>query len=183
MKVQIRQGVFETNSSSTHAICIAKKHYFDKSKLPKKLVVPNYGFGWEPMKYRDPGAKASYLFQTIDYVYWNSQDEQERCKKKIYDVLRQYGIECEFELGEESYIDHGGIEDMPRWINDMVSDPDALMTYLFGDAMIVTGNDNGDEFNEEMHPFLGYRPYGYRIYDREKYNLEYRNYDIYEKGN
>ena len=34
MKRQIRQGVFETNSSSTHAICISKDHDTSKLKLP-----------------------------------------------------------------------------------------------------------------------------------------------------
>lgn len=183
MKVQIRQGVFETNSSSTHAICIAKKHEFDPAVLHKTLWVPSYTFGWEPKKCYNPGIKAAYLFQTIKDVYWNKPDEQERCVNKIYDVLRQYGIECEFEPGYECYIDHGGTDDMPRWVNDMVSDSDALMTYLFGDSVIVTGNDNGYEFDEEMHPFLGYHEFGFRLYDYEKYNPKYSNYDIYEKDN
>ena len=183
MKVQIRQGVFETNSSSTHAICIAKKHEFDKSKLPKKLVVPDCSFGWEPVVYHDAGAKASYLFQTIQYLFWDDADKQRQYNTKICDMLRQYGVECEFELGNDGYIDHGGEGDMRRWIDDMVSDLDALMTYLFGDAVIVTGNDNGYEFDDEMHPFLGFHELGFRLYDSEKYNPKYSKYDIYEKEN
>jgi hypothetical protein len=31
-KVQIRQGVFETNSSSTHSLCICTKEEFEKFK-------------------------------------------------------------------------------------------------------------------------------------------------------
>ena len=183
MKVQIRQGIFETNSSSTHAICVAKKHKFDKYKLPKKLFVPNCSFGWEPEIHYDTGTKASYLFQTIRYVFWGDEHKQTQYNKKICDTLRQYGIECEFESGDYGYIDHGGEGDMRRWLDDMVSDPDALMTYLFGDSVIVTGNDNDYEFDKEMRPFLGLCEDGYPLYDYDKYNKKYSKYDIYEKEN
>jgi uncharacterized beta-barrel protein YwiB (DUF1934 family) len=32
MKIQVRQGVFETNSSSTHSLCIVDKSDYDKWK-------------------------------------------------------------------------------------------------------------------------------------------------------
>jgi hypothetical protein len=41
---QIRKGVFETNSSSTHSICIAKD---DGLTIPKSLHFDFGEFGWE----------------------------------------------------------------------------------------------------------------------------------------
>lgn len=38
MKIQIRKSVFETNSSSTHALCLAKN--YDKENIPKII---NFG--------------------------------------------------------------------------------------------------------------------------------------------
>lgn len=44
MKRQIRKSVFETNSSSTHAICITKKK--DNYKLPDHIDFEFGKFGW-----------------------------------------------------------------------------------------------------------------------------------------
>ena len=52
MKRQIRQGVFETNSSSTHAICISKDHDTSKLKLPDSVSFDHGEFGWECRKLR-----------------------------------------------------------------------------------------------------------------------------------
>ena len=49
MKRQIRRGVFETNSSSTHAICIAKGDY----NLSKHIDFTIGEFGWENNEYDD----------------------------------------------------------------------------------------------------------------------------------
>lgn len=45
MKRQIRKSVFETNSSSTHAICITKKK--DNYKLPDHIDFEFGEFGWD----------------------------------------------------------------------------------------------------------------------------------------
>ena len=44
MKRQIRRGCFETNSSSTHAICIATE---DVLNIPKNIHFGFDDFGWE----------------------------------------------------------------------------------------------------------------------------------------
>lgn len=44
MKKQIRRGCFETNSSSTHAICIATD---DVLNIPKDIHFGFDDFGWE----------------------------------------------------------------------------------------------------------------------------------------
>lgn len=73
---------------------------------------------------------------------------------------------------------------MPEWLESMMNDEDALLTYLFGDAFIVTGNDNSDDCSDTMYkvveknhaPFVTWTEYG-------GYKEKYKNYDIYYKGN
>ena len=45
--VQIRRGIFETNSSSVHTIAIDERD-LDKNKVPKKVTfkLDNYGWGF-----------------------------------------------------------------------------------------------------------------------------------------
>ena len=90
MKLNIRQGVFETNSSSTHNISINILNKFPP--LPKILrFVPGY-FGTESGMYNSASEKASYLYTNI--VDCNS------CKElfpKIKKILESYGIKAVFE--------------------------------------------------------------------------------------
>ncbi len=63
-KRQIRQGAFETNSSSTHSICIATETQYN---IPTSIEF-NFGdFGWEVNKLTSRKAKASYLYTCITY--------------------------------------------------------------------------------------------------------------------
>lgn len=47
MKRQVRRGTFETNSSSTHAICITKSEYRHNSFSHIDFEIGE--FGWEMM--------------------------------------------------------------------------------------------------------------------------------------
>ena len=72
--IQIRQGVFETNSSSTHAISICKYH--SNVELPEVVKFEsNQDFGWEFEKYTDIYSKANYLWLAICYMYNTPEDE------------------------------------------------------------------------------------------------------------
>ncbi len=56
---QIRKGVFETNSSSTHSITISGE---DKIIYPKFIPVIEFGeYGWEEESYSDFTDKLSYV--------------------------------------------------------------------------------------------------------------------------
>ena len=59
MNRKIRQGVFETNSSSTHSICIVKTADI---RIPASLHLTMGEFGWECENYNDSETKASYLY-------------------------------------------------------------------------------------------------------------------------
>lgn len=187
MKRQIRQGVFETNSSSTHAICISKNHDTSNLKLPDTVAFTHGEFGWECETLRNVWEKASYLYEAILGTYGENGAEEKI--DHVKEVLSKYGVAYAFEpcsdkYWDDGYIDHVGQDDMPEWLENMMSDDDALLTYLFGDAFVVTGNDNGEGFEKKMYEYLGEEETSYGTYPRYGgYKKEYDNYNIYYKGN
>lgn len=187
MKRQVRQGVFETNSSSTHAICISKDHDTSKLTLPDSVSFEHGEFGWECEKLRSVWEKASYLYEAILGTYYENGSEEKL--NHLTEILNKHGIECNFEPSsskywDDGYIDHVRADEMPEWLENMTNDDDALLTYLFGDAFVITGNDNDDDFQDTMYEVVGenHTPYGTWT-EYGGYKKEYDNYDIYYKGN
>lgn len=156
MKKQIRQGVFETNSSSTHSICIAKNA---ELTIPESLHFDFGEFGWECDTLKSIGEKANYLYTGL---IANSRKED---VEKIFEILRSKGIEVtaevpiyetrsyndsegkkvEYEYGQNvGYVDHS--DDLKEFLDAICADEGKLMRYLFSDlSFVLTGNDNDDE--------------------------------------
>ena len=138
---QIRQDVFETNSSSTHSICISKEPV---NVIPKKKVYFHFDeFGWESMRVDDT---ASYLYTAMKNLEMDDNISQ------MEEILNRHGAECEFENPEKGrgywecgYVDHAS--ELVEFISDLLSDEDKLIRYLFGDSCIYTGNDNDMDSN------------------------------------
>ena len=191
MKRQIRRGTFETNSSSTHAICITKEGY-EKSNY----IEFEFGeFGWEVETYCDTYSKSSYL---ITAIFSGKKEKADERLKKLKEILDDNGIrysiptpeiksweydgKTEYYYDFDGYVDHSS--ETEEFVNAVLEDSDKLMRYLFGDSMIITGNDNGDSFDEIMYVQIGEEKtkYGtYPIYGELK--PEFKDYEIYEKGN
>lgn len=206
MKITIRNSVWETNSSSVHAIAIPKKSIrIDEPGKFSSFVYFNHGeFGWGHELYDDINNKASYLYQALfeckaPYMspvqrqqyekramtndeFKKYKDSAKEFKKKlkefsdilnwIYETLAKYGIEAVFDTDDydeegwrKGYIDHG-FEAEPL-VEYVLFNEKHLMTYLFGDAMICTSNDNCDM--DDYKEFIKSHP--------EK------DYDIIVKGN
>lgn len=153
---KIRHSVFETNSSSTHSICIAKD---------AKLIIPSsihffFGeFGWECDTLRSMESKASYLYTGL--IALDRDDDVAR----IISVLKDNGIEVTTEAPEyedRSYKDASGqivkyrygknighvdhSYDMDEFLDAVCGDDERLMNFLFSPlSFIITGNDNDDE--------------------------------------
>ena len=157
MKIQIRQGVFETNSSSTHAICISND---GNIKIPEEI---NFSladeFGWEWENYNDVNSKASYLYLALTYVVGGSigQEVEEIVNnvKKIISWLKEDNIKANFDpiqvifcpyrvyLDTPGYIDHG--DEASSFVYWVLESKQNLYNYLFNtNSCIVTGNDNED---------------------------------------
>lgn len=149
MRRQIRRSVFETNSSSTHSICITKDDVYNK---PNSVNFTFGEFGWERDEHCDINTKASYLFTGI-YGYFE-QEEAEFLKNNIKEYLESEGVACNF-IGEikyekeyfsadiDGYIDHG--DDLRDFVKDVCNNKNKLFRFLFSDeSFIITGNDNDD---------------------------------------
>lgn len=163
MKRQIRRGTFETNSSSTHAICISQMS-IDENDLPAHIRFDHGEFGWEFEIYEDVPHKASYLYQAIWDVYYGDVNARDDKLKLLSSTLSRYGIECEFEevdeynadVWAEGYIDHG--DEAEEFVEAIFESEGRLLRYLFGKSKVITGSDNGDAFGDYMdsHDFSDY---------------------------
>lgn len=190
MKRQIRRSTFETNSSSTHAICITKTDV-NKSNFPNYVDFEHGEFGWEVDEYWDLHSKASYLYQAICDCCYDRDDMKKEMLDKIEETLGKYGITCSFEPDKDKvwgdgYIDHGG--ETIDFVNAVLEDEDKLLRYLFGDSLVVTGNDNDDGYRDRMYVNEGEKTekWGSHTYTYIEYGglkPEFDNYEIYEKWN
>lgn len=142
---QIRRGVFETNSSSTHSICITKNTFLDRSA---GYVEFEFGeFGWETRKLRSVDQKASYLYTAaVSFDQYGKTNYIEKIKR----ILDKNDIGYEFFKRDESYtfgngyVDHSG--DLNIFLEDVCNDEGKLLRYLFSsESFILTGNDNNDD--------------------------------------
>lgn len=159
--LQIRQGVFETNSSSTHAVSVVR---YDASccEIPESIHFGTSGeFGWDNERYFDIASKANYLWIAVCDEFNRLEDEDEllRIKAAFVKILNDYGVKHvtfdeedykEHQLwdGEpyleiDGYIDHSN--ELYGWAQQMIDDPELLIGYLFHPHSYVhTGNDNED---------------------------------------
>ena len=180
---QIRNGVFETNSSSTHSICISKKPVECWSFVRFRIGE----YGWENACVSDT---ASYLYTAILYAY--SYSEAEEKIDKLKNILDKHSVSYVFEepVYETSrwgtylkygYIDHG--YECTEFVEAVLNDEDMLLRYLFGDSCIYTGNDNQDN-NPERHNIACEEYYDD---DKDEYVTnpyhDTANYDYFYKGN
>lgn len=185
MKRQVRRGTFETNSSSTHAICITKSDV-NKSSLPNYVEFEHGEFGWEVAEYHGLHSKASYLYQAICSCCYGDDDRKENMLNRISKVLYEHGITCTFESDTsewgDGYIDHGN--ETIDFVEAVLNDEDKLLRYLFGDSFVVTGNDNGDGFRDRMYVNEGEEATRWGTYTNYGgLKPEFDNYEIYEKWN
>ena len=154
--IAIREGVFETNSSSTHAICVAKTNNIN---IPEEIKVNlhDYEFGWEEDKRDSVDEKIAYiLIGILDCMEFNNAVEK---VKKLIMSLRECGVKSIEISGIEihaygsssepyfytwdGYVDHGN--ELCYFIEALLENSKLLEQYLFNsDSFILTGNDNDD---------------------------------------
>lgn len=153
---KIRQGVFETNSSSTHSVSISKKNssdFMDTSLVPDEdgnIVLTGGEFGWEVCSYNDAGTKANYLaVALIEYsnikkspgsemyeMFLDVIKEQTGCKEVIM------GFSTDWDADDYSYIDHGHEHGI---LEQVCADAETLRNFLFNTkSWLMTTNDNCD---------------------------------------
>ena len=167
----VRNGVFETNSSSAHSLaykntvlrdydykpskdlCLSIKE-LRLTKKPKEyemysympLYFDEYGWGYDVL--RSPAEKLSYLMSSVyQYKTWGIV-KGDQFFKQVIQWLSELDIVVELpeEYGESSevdaYVDHQSWNVVTK---DMFQTKEDLLTYLFNnDIVIYIENDNSD---------------------------------------
>lgn len=193
MLISIRQGLFESNSSSTHSICISKEN-IDKKYLAGQHIHFGIGeWGWE----------VGTVYDTADYLYTAILDSPstkiaDQRLEKLKATLDKYYITYSFEpvAKNEEYdyyhpveaniyygIDHG--EECRKFVEAVLNDENMLLRWLFGDSFVETGNDNSCEGDAPC--FCAYESYwdcdsGKDDEKQQPFHNE-EKYDYFFKGN
>jgi len=143
----IRNKVFETNSSSTHSISIynAIQGLYDTIVPDSNGVITLTGgeFGWEWEKYNDAITKANYaaVFTLGD----------RRMTDMLIQVIKDHTGAKEVEIAcsddykspNYSYIDHQSARSEGGDAGEAFSTPQTLKNWIFHpDSWLFTGNDN-----------------------------------------
>ena len=192
--IQIRNSVFETNSSSTHSIAIPRScdnvNYIS-------FHIGEFGWGWAEV---DP---ADYFYTAI-YETSGSEDEVKEKIEKLKNILDERGIKYHFGKVEYhiwhgdrtnkdymsldyGYIDHGN--ELTDFVDELLDDGDKLVRFL-SMGFVFTGNDNSDTeercFIERDQEFLD----GYDWETRQSFKIknpyymsDHEDYEWYYKGN
>lgn len=191
---QIRYGVFESNSSSTHSIAIPKS-YDNVNYI--SFRIDEFGWEWREV---DP---ADYFYTAI-YETSDSASEVEEKIEKLKNILDSHGIgyhfgEVEYHIYHSDYdnkdylrldygyIDHGN--ELTDFVDELLNDGDKLVRFL-SRGFVFTGNDNSDAeeqcFIERDQEFLD----GYNWDTRQEFKIKnpyymsnHEDYDWYWKGN
>ena len=149
MKKQIRQNVFETNSSSTHSISISNVKSDDLMEIvtlddENNIELSGGEFGWEIEKYNDFNTKANYLAILIIM----SDSEFGKYKEMFEDVIKTqtgceniiYSMSDDYNSPNSSYIDHGSEQGI---IEEACENSETLRQFLFNsNSWLLTTNDN-----------------------------------------
>lgn len=168
MNKQIRQGVFETNSSSTHTISIEKSNEFSRYVPTNTVIFFSSGqFGWENEVYHSSKNKAAYLWTGIVTSGIFDAEAIEKIKNSITRLFERYDCmvcfqpykvgkyeTCDREYtefaDEYGYIDHS--DELSEFLRAMFPDNEGtidealFLNYLFNPySYIETSNDNSDE--------------------------------------
>lgn len=156
MKFTKRIGVFETNSSSIHAIAIGED--WNKEDIPDEITFNTHDFGWEHEEYKDLQSRADYLYTAIYDMYFRSDhDHYDNWLDYIKDILQSEGVhEVEFnEPDPNDYFSIGEIDhvgELSEWLEGIEDSSDRLLRYLFSkDSEVHTGNDNTEPNEEDVN--------------------------------
>jgi hypothetical protein len=148
MRKQIRQSVFETNSSSTHSISIANvdpANLMESMDLDSSNNVVIYGqeFGWEVQDYNDAETKAAYLAQYCQQWYPNDKIGNKTLWDILVEIIQDQTACNEVILDDKDagYIDHQSVESAD--FHYLFREPDKLRQFIFdGSSWLHTDNDN-----------------------------------------
>lgn len=154
---KVRKGVFETNSSSTHNICISNKNNLTQTMLVENGVVEvsQSEFGWEEEVHSDPSTKASYLHTWLESYYKGYHpDSAELYKANLEEVIKKHTLADTVLFAPSSdpyggYVDHADDFDG----GNILENKNRIRQFLFDpESVIKTSNDNSGEMDIDPDP-------------------------------
>lgn len=187
--IQVRHNIFETNSSSSHALALSKEA--DYKNHPDVVYFNQGEFSWEDEEVSSADYLYTYILTQVEGWYRDDVIAVEEILdsyyiKRIDDLLSKFGIKCIFDgytIENDSYGGSGGVEitgyidhqsqDMLSAIfYDLMDDEKLLYRYLFA-SHVYTGNDN--ESSEAPDHILK-RDYGDAQIEKWNYTTERYDY-------
>lgn len=167
MKTQIRNAVFETNSSSSHSVTVDQAELADyglsKEVLREGVIrgtLQSNAYGWAWRRFYDPGSKIAYLMLQLAGGYMPdgadelqaTDDHVELFKNAssrveyLIDVVEE-ATGCRFELNrDDASLDYGfSIDHDSAGVGlDLIGEKEDLLKFIFGkNSYLETSNDNG----------------------------------------
>lgn len=167
MKTQIRDAVFETNSSSSHSVTVAEEEMRDfnldketiRDGVLKAQVFPD-GYGWQWIRFYKPENVLAYLLYQA--MPWDMRDKDPaqgvdlaakvkeaspRARHIIETVEKATGLRVEFVFpkveGAHFYVDHDSAGNGMEFANE--GREEELLRLIFGrSSYIEMGNDNSE---------------------------------------
>ena len=164
----IRESVFETNSSSVHALIISENEPAFTGKRTLRVSVGEYG--WGPDVLDTPEERANYFYTAMCCQnYYRDNDPFNRLGELLapYGVTLVRGVEPVFRKYDNGryYLDNGYIdhaEDTEALVQLMCDNPNLLYRFIFSEAScVVVTNDNYDKCDEHIK---SHRPSSPHIY-------------------
>ena len=153
--IKIRNGMFETNSSSVHSIVVSNEP-LNKNCIPSFAYFELGEYGWSMGVIKDDWGRASYFYTAACIL------REHDVRDEIIELLAPLGIDCIFdeenpplytiyEGSNYKYLENGNIDHVDEcqdFVDTLMSDGEALARFIFDDrSFIVTGNDNCDEID------------------------------------
>ena len=162
----IRKNCFETNSSSTHSLCITTEDkYLQLIPNSDGSIILNGGeFGWGWDKFNDPLTKANYC--ALDNLHNPHRLEllKKVLKKETGANEILINISDDWNSSTSSYIDHEGHgTSVDAFLNE-----ETLKKFIFGEnSWLYIGNDNSNPPNKFYDDPNQKYPYTIEIWDKD----------------
>lgn len=153
MICKVRKSVFETNSSSTHSMCIPNDSLSASFEFPCTLIVTRKSYGGEFHVLDIPEDKASYFYSALLTKFADDKETLESWKNHFVKVLEKAGVFAFFDdynvyrLKDDNYDFPFNNFSFNNYTFDQflkfIKSDENLLNFIFNpNCFVVTGNND-----------------------------------------
>lgn len=151
---QIRRGVFETNSSSSHSIVIDRSCALYETIYPDdegKIVLTGGQFGWGYEEHNDAFTKANYMAVFISEGTSSAHEQLGRQEMFIRVICEHTGakeVVFDFDTNDWKHPNHSYIDHQSNWQgggagHEALESEETLKNFIFNpNSTLIIDNDN-----------------------------------------